>query len=55
MQEVAFVEDQVSVALAPSVIGVGETEIRAVGAAGALTVTVAEAFALPPDPVQVSV
>jgi hypothetical protein len=52
---VAFVEDQVSVALAPSVIVPGDTEISAVGAAGAFTVSVADWFALPPAPVQVSV
>jgi hypothetical protein len=47
---VAFVEDQVSVALAPRVIVVGSTEIVAVGAGGALTATVAVALALPPCP-----
>jgi len=52
---VAFVEDQVSIALPPRVIVAGFTEIRAVGAAGAFTVSVADWFALPPAPVQVSV
>ena len=54
VQEVALLEDQVSVALCPSVIEVGLTESVMVGVA-ALTVNVAEAFALPPAPEQVSV
>jgi hypothetical protein len=55
VQDVALVELQVSVALPPSLIVVGETEIVTVAAAGAFTVTVADALALPPLPVQVSV
>jgi len=55
VHEVASVDDQVSVALLPSAMLVGLTEIMAVGATGAVTVTVAEAFALPPLPVQVRV
>ena len=55
VQEVALVELQVSVALLPSLIVVGETEIVTVAAAGAFTVTVADALALPPLPMQVSV
>jgi hypothetical protein len=51
----AFVDDQVRVALAPSVIVAGFTEIVTVGAAGAPTATVADALALPPFPVQLSV
>ena len=53
VQDVAFVEDQVSVALCPSVIDVGLIERVTVGAA-ALTVNVADAVALPPAPLQVS-
>jgi hypothetical protein len=52
---VAFVEDQVRVLVAPRRIDVGLTAIVSVGAAGAPTVTVAEAFALPPLPVHVRV
>jgi hypothetical protein len=55
VQAVAFVDDQVSVALDPTIIGVGETEMLTVGAAGVLTARVAEALPVPPLPVQVSV
>ena len=52
--EVAFVEDQLSVALLPLFIALGPTLKVTVGAAG-LTETVADCVALPPLPVQVSV
>ena len=55
VHDVALVDDQVRVALDPRIIGLGETEIVTVGAAGALTVSVAEALPLPPLPVQVKV
>jgi uncharacterized protein (UPF0212 family) len=55
VHDVALVDDHVSVALDPTMIGLGETEIVTVGAAGAFTVSVAEALPLPPFPVQVSV
>ncbi len=55
VQEVALVDDQVSVALLPSVIEVGLTASVTVGAAGELTVSDAVADALPPVPVQVKV
>ena len=55
VQEVAFVEDQVTVAPWPTVIEVGDTAIVTVGRGGAaVTVKEAVAFALPPAPVQVS-
>lgn len=54
-QAVALVLDQVSVALAPLLIVVGVTAIETVGFGAAATVTVADAFALPPVPVHVSV
>jgi hypothetical protein len=54
VHDVAFVEDQVSVALCPSVIEAGLIERVTVGAA-AFTVNAADAFALPPAPLQVSV
>jgi hypothetical protein len=54
VQAVAFAVDQVSVALCPTVTEVGLTEIVTVGAA-AVTVSVADACALPALPVQVSV
>lgn len=54
VQDVALVEDQITVALWPMVIEVGDTAIVTVGSAGALTVNVAVAVALPPAPVQVS-
>ena len=52
VQEVAFVEDQVSVEDAPFAIDVGFAVSDTVGPGGA-TVTVADALALPPEPVQV--
>ena len=55
VQEVALVDDQVSVALWPTVIEVGDTAIVTVGTGGgAVTVKEAVAFALPPAPVQVN-
>jgi hypothetical protein len=54
VQEVALVEDQVSVALCPSVIEVGATVMfTAIG--GLLTVKGADATTLPPAPVHVRV
>jgi hypothetical protein len=55
VHDVALVDDHVSVALEPRMIGLGDTAIVTVGAAGALTVSVAEALPLPPLPVQVKV
>jgi hypothetical protein len=55
VHEVALVDDHVSVALDPRVIGLGETEIVTVGAAGAFTVSAAEALPVPPLPVHVNV
>jgi hypothetical protein len=55
VHDVALVDDQVRVALDPRMIGRGETEIVTVGAAGAFTVSVAEALPVPPLPVQVKV
>ena len=52
VQEVAFVEDQVSVEDAPFATEVGFAVSDTVGPAAA-TVTVADALALPPEPVQV--
>jgi len=54
VQEVALVEDQVSVELPPVATLVGLALIVTVGA-GVVTVTVADCAALPPVPVQVSV
>ncbi len=55
VQAVAFVEDQVSVALLPSTMLVGATAIVTVGAGGAaITLTLAVALPEPPVPVQVS-
>ena len=54
VQEVALVDDHVSVALAPLVIALGPTLKLTVGS-GALTETVADWAALPPGPVQVNV
>ena len=54
VQAVALVEDQVSVALPPSVMVAGSTARVTVGAGAALTVKVAVPFTLPPAPVQVS-
>src|SRR2546422_838808 len=52
---VAFVDDHVTVADCPAWIVVGLAEIVAVGAGGAVTVTVADACTWPPDPVTTSV
>ena len=52
VQEVAFVEDQVSVEDAPFAIDAGFAVSVTVGTGGA-TVTSADALALPPNPVQV--
>jgi len=53
-QEVAFVADQVNVALLPLFMALGPTLSVTVGA-DAFTETVADCAALPPAPVQVSV
>jgi hypothetical protein len=53
-QEVAFVADQLSVALLPLLTALGPTLSVTVGA-DALTETVADCAALPPLPVHVSV
>jgi hypothetical protein len=57
VQEVAFVEDQVRVEDAPFAIDVGFAVSDRVGTGGgggvADTVTVADALALPPEPVQI--
>ena len=55
VQEVAFVEDQVSVEEAPFAIDVGFAVSVTVGTGGSATMTVADALALPPGPVQVRV
>jgi hypothetical protein len=57
VQDDAFVVDHVSMALCPEMMLVGLTERVTVGAGvtGAVTVRVADALALPPAPVQVSV
>jgi hypothetical protein len=55
VHDVALVDDHVSVALDPSVMLDGETEIVTVGAEGAFTVSVAEALPVPPLPVHVNV
>jgi hypothetical protein len=52
VHDVALVEDQVSVELAPSVIEVGLNEMLTVGAGAGLTVRVAELLPVPPAPVQ---
>jgi hypothetical protein len=52
VQEVALVDDQVSVDDPPLATDVGFAENDTVGAGG-VTVTVADALAAPPDPVQV--
>ena len=54
VHDVALVDDQVSVELAPSVIDVGSKEMLTVGAAGAFTVRVAELLPVPPAPVQLN-
>lgn len=51
VQEVAFVEDHVSVDAPPLVTDAGFAEIDTVGAGG-VTVTVADALWVPPNPVQ---
>jgi hypothetical protein len=57
VQEVAFVEDQVRVEDAPFAIDVGFAVSDRVGTGGGGgvpdTVTVADALALPPEPVQI--
>ena len=55
VHEVAFVEDQVSVEEPPFAIDVGFAVSDTVGTGGSETVTVADALALPPAPVQVRV
>jgi hypothetical protein len=57
VQEVAFVEFQVSVDEPPLCIDVGEALSVAVGAGllGVVTFTVAERAVVPPDPVQLNV
>jgi hypothetical protein len=52
--DVAFVADQVNVALLPLLIALGPTLSETAGAA-AFTETVADCAAVPPAPVQVSV
>jgi len=54
VQEVAFVEDQAIVELAPLATVLGLTVKRTVGV-GDVTETVADCAALPPAPAQVSV
>ena len=55
VHDVALVEDQVTVAVCPTVILVGETLIVTVGATGAaFTVSVAVPLADPPAPVHAS-
>ena len=54
MQEVAFVDDQVSIEVAPLVTVVG-LAVKVTAGAGVVTDTVADCAALPPAPVQVSV
>ena len=51
--QVAFVEDQVSVEDAPYATDVGFATSDTVGVGGGDTVTVADALALPPGPLQV--
>jgi hypothetical protein len=53
MHVVALVEDQVSVALCPSVIEVGATDRVTVGGGGLFTVSAADAIKLPPGPLHV--
>jgi hypothetical protein len=55
VQDVALVDDHVSVELAPSVIDVGLKEMLTVGAGGVLTVRVAALLPVPPAPVQLKV
>ena len=53
VQDVAFVEDQVSVEDPPLATDGGLAASDTVGAGGNNTVTVADVLALPPEPVQV--
>lgn len=53
VQEDVFVEDHVNVALAPDASDVGDALSVTVGAV--TTVTVADAFVVPPAPLQLSV
>ena len=53
LQALAWVEDHVSVALAPLVMALGPT-LKATVGSGALTETVVDCDALPPEPTQVS-
>jgi hypothetical protein len=53
VQLVAFVDDQLSVALCPSVMVVGVTEMCTVGGGGLVTVKVTVATKPPPAPLQV--
>ena len=55
VQEVALVEDQVSVEDAPFAIDAGFAASVTVGTGGSATMTAADALALPPAPVQVRV
>ncbi len=55
LQEVALVEAHVSVELLPDTTVVGLALKLTVGPVGTVTVTLADAEALPPGPVQVSV
>ncbi|MGD0732436.1 MAG: hypothetical protein ABR956_14340 [Terracidiphilus sp.] len=52
VQDVEFVEDQVSVELSPSAMEVGATEMLTVGAGGGLTVSDVEPLPEPPAPLQ---
>ncbi len=54
LQEVAFVDDQVNVEVAPLFTVVGFA-LKVTAGAGVLTDTVADCAALPPAPLQVSV
>jgi hypothetical protein len=54
VQFVALLEDQVSVALCPSVIEVGATEMLTVSG-GLFTITTADAVKPPPGPVHIRV
>jgi hypothetical protein len=54
VQAVAWVVDQVSVALAPLATALGPT-LKATVGSGALTETVVDCTALPPGPAQVNV
>ena len=54
-QDVAFVDDQVSIEDSLLAIDIGFAVSDTVGIGGGETMTVAEALALPPEPVQVRV